>query len=190
MKPVQGAALPQRDRRIYWIEPVNKGGEVQDWLIYSPNIWGIWTHFHEGTFPCYENHKHCHLGHDSRTLRWKGYLFGFFPRKSKPCFLQLTPASAEALLEQVPEGQNLRGLRIKVSRTDSKKGRLRISIDHYGAPVDPTKMIKDQDPRFSLFNAWKIDDPGHRFAINPNRAKIFKAETGDLDTVLRQSEVS
>lgn len=190
MKPVHGAQLPKKDHRIFWIEPVKIGGENQDWLIYSPNIWGIWTHFHEGTFPCYENHKLCHLGHDPKTLRWKGYLFGFFSRKSKPCFLQLTPASAEMLLDQVPDGNNLRGLRLNVSRTESKKGRLKISINHYGPPADPTKMVKDQDPRMSLFNEWKIDDPGHRFAINPNRAKILALKSEDSGTVLRQSEVS
>lgn len=171
-----GAQAPQKEKGVYWIESP-KGGEHSKWRIYSPVAWGVWTHFHGNTSPCYENHKYCANGHDPCTLRWKGYLFGFSFKKKKPCFLQMTPETWRCIEDQLASGTTLRGMTIIAMRTASNQGRLTAEVAQY-LDVDPNGLPKDVDPRASCYDLWKLDDPGHKWAINPLRKadlNIFSA---------------
>ena len=171
-----GAQCPIKPPGIYWVESP-KGGERQKWRIYSPTAWGVWTHYHGQTSPCYENHKYCVHGHDPSTLRWKGYLFGWFEKKRKQAFLQITPEFWAAVEAQLGPGNTLRGKSLYAIRISHNKGPLACEMIDY-MDSNPADCPKDQDPRASIYRTWKLDDPGHRWAINPHREKdlnVFSA---------------
>jgi hypothetical protein len=165
--PCNGAQPPNRDSNVFWVEQL-AGGESQKWRVWSPAVWGVWTHFSDGTSPCYENHNHCLGGHDPETLRWKGYVLGWSFKLNKACFCQLTGTAYATWMEQVTPGVLLRGQTIKVNRTQKKKGRLSVEVCPY-EQVDPHGLPPDVDPRPSLYNLWELTDHGYKWAIDPMR---------------------
>lgn len=176
-KQVRGAALPDKNPDVYWVVSID-GGKKERFTVYSPQVWGVWTHYHlesKKTTPCYENEKKCFGGHDPRTLRWKGYLFVRSFDMHRNVFLQLTKGGADDLVEQLGPDVQLRGLTIDVKRTASKQGRLYVSIADY-IVRDARTFPADLDPRTSLYNVWKIPDPGHRFNPNPTRHLVEDGE--------------
>jgi hypothetical protein len=163
--PCHGAAVPMRDRNIFWIEPIPAGTKFQV-RIWSPAVWGVWTHYHDATSPCYEDHSHCIDGHDPKTLRWKGYVMGWHYRENKPCFVQLTQAIVWKWWSQIGEGSNLRGCVTAFSRGPKKTSRLGVQIDRY-QDQSGENLPQDCDPRKSLYNFWKLPDPGWAWAKAP-----------------------
>lgn len=170
MKPVpcNGAQCPDKPDDVFFIEPIKPNAKFGV-IVWSPAVWGVWTHFHEATSPCYENHAHCVEGHDPRTLRFKGYIFGYHMGLMKPAFVQLTPPNVRAFWEQVPEGSQLRGFQINLSRGQKKNSPVKLGVDPYLVP-DPARLRADLSPRASLYHMWKQPDPGWKWATAPLRA--------------------
>lgn len=176
---IKGPRFKDTPADCFWIESVG-GGRVERFLIYSPQIWGVWTHFsneHKLTTPCYKNHKFCFGGHDPRSLRWKGYLFCHSEARKRNEFLQLTEGGAKHLLSQLGPEVALRGLCLDVRRTASKQGRQYVSIADY-IIRDPRSFPVDVSPRVTLYNTWKIPDPGHEFATDPEFGSVVLAALG------------
>lgn len=163
--PVDGAPVPQRPKDVFFVEPILAAAKFQ-FRVWSPAVWGVWTHYHDATSPCYETHKHCALSHDPETLRWKGYVFGWHQGLNKPAFVQLTTAVVWQWWEQLAQGVNMRGQLVSISRGAKRNSRLSIQTCPYQSEA-PAKMPKDLHPRASLYNLWKMHDPGWAWAKTP-----------------------
>lgn len=155
---VVSGPVPQKDPNLAWVETLDAGAKVRV-KVYSPAIWGLWTHFNGRTKPCFENHELCEGGHDEETLRWYGYIFGFHYGLNRCSFLQLTAAAARQWFEQIAPGVSLRGMVVDVSRTASKKGRVNLKVAEYmSSSID--SAAKDKDPHASVFKLWKVNHLG------------------------------
>lgn len=174
---IRGAQPRPVNPDIFWVQSID-GGKQERYTIYSPQIWGVWTHHHyelKRTTPCYDTHKFCFGGHDPRTLRFKGYLFGYSFERHRNEFLQLTEAAVINLEEQLGPEVQLRGLTIDVKRSAKKQGRLYVSIADY-IHRDPRTLPMDVSPRASLYNTWDIPDTGHKWSADPDRRLLIEGE--------------
>jgi hypothetical protein len=161
----EGAPPPERRKDVFFIDPIGPGKRTQ-FRIWSPQVWGVWTHFHDTTTPCYECNNHCQEGHDPKTLRWKGYLLGMNFGYKKPTFVQFTAACYYQLMEQIAPGVSLRGMMVFFTRTAKKNGRQGIAIEEYQRQ-EPDTCPPDCSPRASLYNLWKEPDPGWKWTLKP-----------------------
>lgn len=149
-------ATPPAPKDTYWVETLGAGQSLT-FTVYSPSLWGVWTHYSKGgTKPCYEDHTNCEGGHNEKTMRWYGYLFGWSFRKSKNCFVQLTSGACDMLLSQVAPKATLRGLTLSIRRTAASEGRLLVEVQQH-AHRDPKRLPMDQDPERSLLKMWKVN---------------------------------
>jgi hypothetical protein len=167
--PFRGAQPPNKHSNVFWVEQCG-ASESQKWRVWSPAVWGVWTHYDDGqTSPCYEDESHCWGGqHDPTTLRWKGYFLGWCYKLNKPAFCQITSTAFTTWTEQLTPGSALRGMTVKVNRTQKKKGRLWVELCQY-EQIDPKGLPQDVDPRPSLYNLWELPDLGYKWALNPRR---------------------
>jgi hypothetical protein len=165
--PCNGAECPTRPDDVFFIEPIKANAKFS-FITWSPAVWGMWTHFHESTSACYENHTHCVEQHDPKTLRFKGYLFGYHMVLLKAAFLQITPACVRALIEQLPDGSTLRGLQLNIVKGQKRNSPVKIGVDPYMVP-DESRLRSDLSPRPSIYHMWKEPDPGWKWATNPTR---------------------
>jgi hypothetical protein len=175
MNPFDGKGAAPRERRddVFYVDPIGAGKRVK-MLVYSPQVWGVWTHYHDATTPCYEDNNHCVNGHDPDTLRWKGYVLGHNHDRHKATFVQLTDGCYWQLNELFPTGVTLAGKMIFFSRTAKKNGRIHVSVEEY-QQRSPSDCPRDVDPRASLYNLWQIPDPGWKWTLKP----VFRISTGE-----------
>lgn len=133
-----------------------KGDERGQFILYSPAMWGVWTHFHNGrTQPCFENHDLCYGGHQETNLRWKGYVHCWSFMMGRQVILQFTENAARQLLSQLPSGCSLRGKTIEAARSKKSKGRMNVELDRYA--MDRADGVPPAiDPLKSIFNMWGI----------------------------------
>lgn len=147
--------VPPKRSDVLWIERV-AGGEKQTFTVYSPTIWGVYTHWNgAATKPCYQDRSFCEGGHSEETLRWRGYLHAWSAKLNRPCFVQLTEECARRLLMQVADGATFRGLTLEVSRTSSKKGRLTANVLTWKSQQSD-HLPPALDPRKSLEHLWRV----------------------------------
>lgn len=167
MNPIStnGAPCPERRDDVYFIEPIEAKQRIKA-LIYSPCVWGVWTHFEKETTPCYRNERHCVNGHDPSTLRWKGYVLGMNYFRHKITFFQITKALVYHWHEGLASGVTLRGQMVYFSRGAKRNSPQRIEVDQYETKP-PDGLPRDCDPRASIYNMLKMDDPGHPWALAP-----------------------
>lgn len=174
--PCDGAPIPERREDVFFVEPIRAAARFQ-FRVWSPAVWGVWTHFHEGTSPCYQDHNHCAEGHDPVTLRWKGYVFGWHMALNKPAYVQLSAAVIYRWWEQLGEGANMRGQLVAFGRGPKKNSRLSAEVCQYQT-VEPAGLPKDLHPRASLYNLWKIPDPGWQWTKAPVAVVNLYPEVG------------
>jgi len=154
--------LPPEQREVFWVERL-KGNERQQFVVYSPTLWGCWTHYNAAkkeTTPCYEDERFCHGGHEIETMRWRGYVFAWSKSRMEPVFIQLTPGACRSWLKQLAEGATLRGQLIEVWRTKSDKGRLLVAVNKY-AHRSNEAMPQPPSPIKSLYNMWHVTEVPH-----------------------------
>lgn len=147
---------------MYWVERL-KGNDSQKFVVYSPQGWGVWTHYHGpriGTKACYADKSRCFSGHKEDNMRWYWYLFAHSLKLNRPCFVQLTQAVRGQLLSQIDHGVSFRGMTITVYRTKADNGRLNARIDQYASKQATDRMRKDENPMKSLLHLWKEDREG------------------------------
>jgi hypothetical protein len=144
---------PRRD--VLWVERV-RGGEKFTARVYSPSMWGVWTHYVKGfSQPCYENSELCCGGHLESNMRWYGYVHAYSFKRQRAVIIQLTAGAAREWLEQLAEGTVLRGQQIEVSRTAADKGRVHVQVQQYQT-VAADAIPPHIDPYRSLLAMWKV----------------------------------
>lgn len=113
-----------------WVKRL-KANEKWACVICSSKITGLWIHWFPNqrkTEPCWQERQRC-PGCKSKVVRkWKGYLHVLHPSSKKQWFLELTPWSAQAILNQLEPGYDLRGLRLDLQRGDGDKARMVVNV--------------------------------------------------------------
>lgn len=135
-----------------------KGGEFFTFILLADELYGINIHFGNGSSkssPHFTDKNRCPGCQANTPMRWKGYLHAFCSDKGQEVFLELTPASAQSLIGQLPGGK-LRGNRIQVKRTKGDNGRLLISVLTACSTIDA--LPKAKDPEESLLRLWGYAD--------------------------------
>lgn len=176
--PFTTSPVPPPKKNVFWVETVNAGPVIK-FRVYSPNIWGIWTHYKGRTVPCFKNHDFCQGGHDETNLRWYGYLFGWHETENRPAFLQVTTGAARQLLTQVAPGVSLQGVYMEVWRKGSKRGPMYTKINQW-MPYRGDKKPEDADPHDSLFRMWKVKHVGHAANLSLVTSPADIPEDGEI----------
>lgn len=135
-------------------------GESLDCVILSTSMWGVGTHWNDRAGPhgrsekCTKEHGECSGCNAELPCRWKGYMhvYCFFRRRA--VFVELTPATAEAIDLQAAADMPLRGQRLKLKRGDGgKKTRVAVEVLDYSGDLE--NLPKEQDPQPILETLWK-----------------------------------
>jgi hypothetical protein len=155
--------MPERPQHLHWVETVDARSKVR-FMIFSPQLWQVWTHYSGKTKPCFQNRLMCQGGHKEETMRWYAYLFGYDFNRSRPGFVQLTLGAARMLRQSIAEGVSLKGITVDVSRPGSKQGPLHCSVVQF-MNRDSEKMGADCDPHASLFKLWGVNHVGHAMSL-------------------------
>lgn len=130
-----------------------KANEMHVFTIFSHSLAGIWTHWTGSkSEPHFKDPDKCPGCQKKKTKRWKGFLHVYCHSKAQEVFLELTPHSAQSLLNQLAGGKSMRGNRIQVKRGKGDNGRLTISI--LTATGNPETMPEPKDPRPSILKLW------------------------------------
>jgi len=134
-----------------------KGSEALTFHCFSRAPFGIWVHYDQianRSEPHYTDAGECAGCLHQKPKRWKGFLHCWCVEKKQQVFLELTPASANALIGQQAVGETLRGKGIFVQRTKGKNGRLHVRI--LPGTIDPATMPEEVDPLPSIMALWGI----------------------------------
>jgi hypothetical protein len=132
-----------------------KGAERFTFTVYSHAIFGVWVHWSGGkSSPHYTDADRCPGCARQEPKRWKGFVHCYCHEKKQEVFLELTPASAHSLLDQLAVGETLRGQGIFVNRTKGDNGRLLIRV--MNPCREPEKLPEAKDPQESLMRIWGI----------------------------------
>lgn len=136
-----------------------KGDKMHTITLYSKSLWGVWVHFganSKKSSPHFSDEARCPGCIAKTPKRWKGFVHGFCNTLNQEVFLELTPAAAASLLQQLGDKGALRGNRIQVKRSGAANGRLQISV--LTACVNPEQLPSEKDPQTSLLKLWGYDD--------------------------------
>lgn len=136
-----------------------KAGEKFNFILLG-NLWGCWTHWAGNkSEPCTGEKQDC-VGHrKGLPVRWKGYLHVVNQETRQLEFLEVTPLSADQLLEIVGRDQPLRGNRIHVRRGEGTKARLTITILAAATAINPGIVLPPgEDPSGTLRRLWGMPD--------------------------------
>lgn len=154
MEELNRQNIPPKKEGELWIERL-KANAKKAFTIYSPSLWGVWTHWNGSrSEPCHREEKKCNGCKAGFPRRWKAYLHAYDQRRHGPVFIELTPTCARQLLDQVGKGITLRGLVIVLERTKANNGRLSVQLQTQGA--DPERLPKHLDPYDTLMNIWGL----------------------------------
>lgn len=150
---------PRIRKGILFIEKLKKN-ETQKFVCLSPVLRGFHTHYTKdcGTTPCYKDHSLCEPKHDPETLREYFLFHAFSSKKNKQVFVYLTPGAFDQVQVQIPDGCNLRGRMITVTRTDADNGRLNVKVGEVFYN-DGNSLPEEVDAYASIHNWMKIPLP-------------------------------
>lgn len=123
--------------------------------IISRHLVGFQTHWTGNrTIPCLERKGECHGCKAGMPSRWKGYLHVWDHHRKKDVFLEMTPHSANELLEQLGAGAEMRGQRVTLKRMKGKKARVKVQWDAIHGQVASDKLPEPKDPQVTLETLW------------------------------------
>lgn len=137
-----------------------KGEEGVTCAILGDKVYGIWSHWQgKKSEPHFRNADDCPGCIARRPKRWKGFLHVWDYATNKEIFLELTPASASQLGQQLGRNSDLRGERIRVQRTKGDNGRLTVAVLQAEPKIDV--LPKEKDPRQTILKLWGVaqEDP-------------------------------
>lgn len=125
----------------------------------SPSFWLVWVHWeHEHSEPCFKDHSKC-PGHRKGTpRRVRCYAYGYSTKGKAYEFIELPPSCSNTILENLMEGETLRGKRFRLVRGDGKKARIQVVrlSDLEGEALQ--RLAADMDPSKTLTKLWGIED--------------------------------
>lgn len=132
-----------------------KANEKFSFQVFSPDIFGIWVHWSGAkSTPHFTDTGRCPGCRNEDPMRWKGFVHAHCIEKKQDVFLELTPASANSLRDQLGVGETLRGKCIFVNRTKGDNGRLLIRVMQGHLPSDA--LPPALDPQKSIMALWGI----------------------------------
>lgn len=134
-----------------------KGQRTLTFSVWATKVKGIWVHWlGSHSAPHFRNEQECPGCLKRAQKRWKGFLHCYCYEMRQEVFLELTPASARSLADQLCHNATMRGARIQVKRTTADNGRLFISVL---APMpDGSPLPAEKDPRRSILRLWGISE--------------------------------
>jgi hypothetical protein len=134
-----------------------KGQRSLNFTIWAARPRGIWVHWAgKGSEPHFRDEEQCPGCAKRQEKRWKGFLHCYCAEMRQEVFLELTPASARSLADQLAGQTSMRGGRIQVKRTSSDNGRLYISTL---TPIGDLNLLpKEKDPRPSILRLWGVSE--------------------------------
>ena len=137
-------------------------GEAIEGVILSKCYWGVGTHWndragkHGRSERCTAGKGECSGCNGQLPNRWKGYLHLYCFSRRRDVFVELTPATAEAIDLQAPPDQNLRGQKIKLRRGEGgKKTRIQVSIEEFRGDLANLPEEKDPEPILEALWNWR-----------------------------------
>jgi hypothetical protein len=134
-----------------------KGQKALTFTIWGSCIRGIWVHWAgDKSIPHFRDVEQCYGCTKQHPKRWKGYVHCYCSEMRQEVFLELTPASARSLRDQLSHRGSLRGAVIQVKRTTADNGRLYISTLTPQSNTDA--FPPEKDPRPSILKLWGVDD--------------------------------
>lgn len=138
----------------YPITRVTVGDSARMFTILAETLFGLWTHWTGRTsMPCLNHGMDCSGCRSAQPKRWKGYLHSFDHEKKDECFLELTPAACQELIQQAGREKDLRGLRLHLRRTKGgKHGRLNVQV--LPAIGDNSRLPPARSPILTLSSLW------------------------------------
>jgi len=158
-KKKQGVAfddeIPTVGPEIYILRM--KGQRSLTFTVWAGRPRGIWIHWAGNrSIPHFRDDEQCPGCAKRQEKRWKGFLHCYCHEMRQEVFLELTPASARSLADQLSNQVGMRGARIQVKRTTSDNGRLYISTM---TPVTDLSLLpKEKDPRPSILRLWGVSE--------------------------------
>lgn len=146
-----------------------KAGEEHTFISCSSALWGVWTHWiNDRTEPCILPAVECNGCKKQAPVRWKGYLHCYDTAGRRSVFLELTPATAQQLIELSKPNTDLRGLSFRISRGNGGKAHLRVAWA--GGRYAVNDLPPSRDPKQVLTILWQMPNRKKRFG-EPNRVK-------------------
>ena len=138
-------------------------GEMIDGVILSRSIWGVGTHWNSNAGPkgrsercTKEGNAGCSGCDRELPRRWKGYLYLYCFYRKRPVFVELTPASAEALELHAAPDEPLRGQRVIMKRGDGgKKSRIAVEVRPWQGCIDDLPQETDPEPILETLWNWR-----------------------------------
>jgi hypothetical protein len=123
----------------------------------SKTVWGLWTHWNgRASIPCTSHRGSCTGHRQAWPMRWKGLLHVWSPETTKHAFVELTARAANMLIDQLAEGELLRGCWLELERSKGgRNGRLCARI--LGRLPDLSSLPNAEDPFETLCVVWGWD---------------------------------
>lgn len=133
-----------------------KASEQATMTILSRSIWGTWVHWAGShSEPCYSEKKQCPGCKRGLPKKWKGYLHAFEHEARRHIFFEITPYSANQILDQAGADNPLRGLRLVAVRGKGDKARVRCEVK--AATQEPDALPAERDPLETLSKLWEMN---------------------------------
>lgn len=150
---VTGVAPPAPKQRMDVIRIVS--AEPHQLIVVSKAIFGQPVHwFGKRSHECKTERGNCEGCKDNWPQKWQGYLHVMTPQHNWQGFLEITATAWQLILSQMPSGQNLRGIIIRVGRTKGgSKGRYLIEVLERRIPDDD--LPQERDPLTTLRMLWR-----------------------------------
>lgn len=125
--------------------------------VLSTGMWGVRVHWTgECSSPCRKAKERCPGCRLGSPRKWIGYLH-CLDESGDEILLEVTRRAATMLLDSVPQGRILRGLKIAVQRTEGgKHGRL--CAHCRGVAHESAKLPAPKDPLYTLLFVWGLQD--------------------------------
>lgn len=132
------------------------GQSVQDWVIVSNAVVGVWTHYIDDrrTFPCCGDHDTCPFDHQRTSRRWQGWLAVQKPLGKVAWYVCLTQSAVANCPVLIDGAGSLRGLELRLKRAidGNKNSRLMAST---GVNMwETTRLLQAPDVTLFLQTLW------------------------------------
>jgi hypothetical protein len=157
---VEGQAPPKAGPELEIVQL--RAGQVIEGVILSQKVWGVMTHWndHAGkrgrSERCTRQLGSCAGCERQMPTRWKGYVHYFDFEAKREKFCELTPAAFEMIDTQCPKQRELRGLRIRVRRSEGgSTGRLRVELTLYSGDLERLPPERNPEPFLETLWNWR-----------------------------------
>lgn len=152
MVPLRRQDAPPKSGPDIFVRRLRAAEKLTVQLI-SPSLWGCWVHWAgDHSEPCLEDKKKCPGHARGLPVKWKGYLHVINLHNRREEFLEMTPYSANMMLDQVEADVPLRGYRLQCERGKGDKARVKVLV--LPCLTEASGLPQPVDPYKTLCNLW------------------------------------